>query len=329
MPREDGFFEAELVDSQAVTPSVRQLDFAVPAEAASFLPGAHIDILLPLDQDDRRRSYSLLPVEAPAGSPRLRIAVKRLAASRGGSAYMHGLRPGARLRVSPPQNRFALNFDAPAYLFVAGGIGITPLVSMVQALAQWGRPCRFLYAAKTEAELAFADRLRAHLGDKLETFVSDRGERIDLEAAIARLDPEGEMYFCGPLRFLDAAREAWQAAGRPPGKLRYESFASSGRYPARSFRVTVAESAEPVEVPPESTILDSLLAADVDMIADCRRGECGLCTARILSCDGPVDHRDVFLSQAEKAENTKLVTCVSRIAGGEVTLDTGYRPEGG
>jgi vanillate O-demethylase ferredoxin subunit len=268
------------------------------------------------------RSYSLLD---SAADGLYRIAVKRLRDSRGGSAYMHGLAPGARLSIAGPRNHFGLALGRPGYLLVAGGIGITPLHAMALALHQAGAPFRLLYAARTRQDLALADTLRARIGDRLLTFADADGARIDLPAAIAALAPGAEAYVCGPYGMMEAARRAWGEAGRPEQALRFETFGTGGRHATEPFTVRIPRLGKEIAVSRTQTLLEALEAAGVGMIHDCRRGECGLCTVKILAVDGTVDHRDVFFSEAQKATNAQLCTCVSRVVGGGITIDTADR----
>ena len=173
--------------------------------------------------------------------------------------------------------------------------------------------------------MAFADRLSALLGDRLSLHASDEGRRLDVEAAIAGLDAEASVMVCGPLRLLDAVRAAWAAAGRPASRLRYETFGSSGRFAPEPFRVIVPRHGLEIVVPETKTLLDALEEAGVEMIHDCRRGECGLCTVDVVEVEGEIDHRDVFFSDAQKRENAKLCACVSRAVGGSIVIDTAYR----
>jgi vanillate O-demethylase ferredoxin subunit len=157
--------------------------------------------------------------------------------------------------------------------------------------------------------------------------VSGEGHRLDVHAAIDALHPDGEAYVCGPLRLMDAARTAWTVTGRPPARLRIETFGASGRYPTAGFTVRVADAGREVEVPATRTMLAALTEAGVEMMWECLRGECGLCTVAVLDHDLPLDHRDVFLSEDEQAAATALCACVSRASGGTVTIDTGARPD--
>ncbi|TGD98262.1 PDR/VanB family oxidoreductase [Methylobacterium nonmethylotrophicum] len=313
---------ARLRDARALTPDIRLLEIEPTGRVAPVPPGSHLGVAVMIGERPDTRSYSLLDSGADGV---YRIAVKRLPDSRGGSAYMHGLAPGARLSISGPRNHFGLTLNRPDYLLVAGGIGITPLHAMALALNATGARFRLLYAARRRQDLALADDLRARLGDRLRTFLDEDGERIDLEAAIADLGPGGEAYVCGPYGMMEAARRAWAAAGRPAQGLRFETFGTGGRHATEPFTVRIPRLSKEIVVPRNQTMLEALEAAGVGMIHDCRRGECGLCTVKILGVDGTVDHRDVFFSESQKATNAHLCTCVSRVVGGGITIDTADR----
>src|SRR5690348_5264602 len=294
--------------------------------AKPYPTGAHLDIAVIVDELPDVRSYSLVG-EGPADGA-YRIAVKEVADSRGGSRFVRALEPGADVEVSEPRSHFELQFGRPEYLLVAGGIGITPMLAMAHALERHGRPFRLLYAARTREQMAFVDELEALLGERLELFVSAEGGRLDLDAAIESLHPDGELYLCGPLRLRDAALHTWRDKGRRADRLQFETFASGGRFPAEEFIVRVHDQDDrEITVRRNRTVLDALKDAGVDMMWDCLRGECGLCAVRVLEAEGELDHRDVFLSEDEQREGQTLLTCVSRAVGGPVTIDTGFRPD--
>jgi vanillate O-demethylase ferredoxin subunit len=308
------------------TPTVREFELAVDGPAPVYAPGSHIDVRVLIGTRQDTRSYSL--VGLPDGRT-LHIAVKRLDDGRGGSRYMHSLAPGARLAIAAPENHFDLDLACPQTLLIAGGIGVTPLVGMALRLAARGADVTMCFAARTQDELAFVDELRAALGGRLRTFVSARGERIDFAAEFARLGAGAQVYLCGPVPMLEAARAAWRAAGRPAADLRYETFGGSGRYAAQAFRVRVPRHNVDIEVAPGCSVLEALEAAGVDVLSDCKRGECGLCALDVLEVKGQLDHRDVFLSVAQKQEGKRFCTCVSRVAGPDaaVVLDSAYRSD--
>ena len=237
---------------------------------------------------------------------------------------MWRLAPGDRLSISAPQNHFPVELGAPACLLVAGGIGITPLLGIAQALAARSSRLRMLYAARSADEFAFCDVLTSVLGDRLACFDGSLDRHVDFGAEIAGLPAAAQMYVCGPLGMLDAARRAWAAAGRAASDLRYETFGSSGRFAPQAFRLRVPRHHLDTVVPADRSLLEVLDEAGVQMVSDCRRGECGLCVMDVLAIEGEIDHRDVFLSDAEKAEDKRICACVSR-AVGTLTLDSAYR----
>lgn len=315
--------EAVIQSLQDITPTVREFTLVPSQGATAFEPGSHLQVQVLVNGKPQTRSYSL--VGPPNGST-YRIAVKCLPEGRGGSRAMWSLEEGDRLRILAPQNHFSLDLSAPAYLLVAGGIGITPLVLMAQTLARRGAVVQLHHGARTGAELAFAPLLKSCLGDRYTSYAAAQGELIDFSAAIATLPVGGQLYFCGPAPMLDAARRAWAAAGRPLVDLRFETFGSSGRFAPEAFRALVPRQHVDITVPEGESLLDALEKSGVQSLSHCRRGECGLCVMTILSIDGDVDHRDVFLSDAEKQENKRLCICVSRVRG-TVTLDAAYRPD--
>jgi ferredoxin len=223
-----------------------------------------------------------------------------------------------------------LQYGRPEYLLIAGGIGITPMVGMAQALQRHGRPFRLLYAGRTRDQMPFVDDLRKLVGERLELFVSADGTRLDVGREIDRLDPEGEAYLCGPLRLRDAVQQAWQAQDRPAGRLQFETFASGGRFAPEEFVVRLADQHDhEVRVGRNRTLLGALQDDGVDMMWDCLRGECGLCAVRVVDTDAQIDHRDVFLSPEQHDGNEAIVTCVSRAVGGSLVIDTGFRQPSG
>lgn len=318
MPVRPEWQPARLAGTRDLTHDIRL--FEIEAERFEApAPGSHLKIAVEIAGRPDVRSYSIVGA-APGG--RYQIAVKRLPDSRGGSVAMWRLKPGARLEVAGPHNHFQLTRNAPGYLLVAGGIGVTPIHSMAAALADRGAPVRMVYACRGETDFAFGTELAGMLGERLSTHFDERGERIDLAAEFAALHPDGEAYVCGPMGMLEAAKRIWASAGRPAEKLRFETFGNSGLHAAEPFRIRIPRLDRIVSVRRNETMLEALEAAGIAMIADCRRGECGLCALDIIEAEGTVDHRDVFFSDAQKKENRKLCTCVSRMVNGDVVLDT-------
>jgi vanillate O-demethylase ferredoxin subunit len=302
-----------------VAARVRLLELE-PPEARRYPPGAHLDLWLPSGD---KRSYSLVGARPHDGA--YRIAVKQLPDSRGGSEHMHSLAVGDELEIAAPASHFELRWGAPEYLLIAAGIGVTPIIGMAQRLVEAGAPVRMLYSGHARGEMAFVDELSELLGDRLTLHVTDEGTRLEAAHAFEDLEEDADVYLCGPYGFQEAIRAAWRDAERPPTNLRFETFAASGAYPNEPFTVHVADYDVDVEVPVNRSMLEALRAAGVNVMYDCLRGECGLCAVDILEADCQIDHRDVFLSDAERAERKKICTCVSRALRGGMTVDTGYR----
>ena len=311
-----------------ITPTVREFELQPEGGVLPWSVGSHLNVQVMVHGRADTRSYSLVGLpHDPAAGEVYRIAVKRAEQSRGGSRHMWSLEEGDELLVGEPNNHFELPLDAPQYLLLAGGIGITPIVGMARLLAQRGADVRMRYAAREAAELAFGDELRDALGSRLQAFIDAAGERIDLASEIAALHPHALLLVCGPLPLLDAVQAAWAAAGRPGANLRFETFGNSGAHANQAFRVTLPRHGVELEVPADRTLLDVLNDAGIETLYDCRRGECGLCTVDVISSSGTIDHRDVFFNAHEKQSNLRMCACVSRVNGGSVVIDSAYRAE--
>ncbi|CAN1511396.1 Hmp Flavodoxin reductases (ferredoxin-NADPH reductases) family 1 [Rhabdaerophilaceae bacterium] len=322
------WIDGEVLAAKRLSPTVRELTI-MPSDARAFAfqAGAHVKIQVFVKGQPQTRSYSLVGV--PDGKA-LRIAVKMRPETSGGAPYVWSLEAGARMRLTLPKVGFAVDFERLRYILAAGGIGVTPMVGLASALARRGAEVRMVYAVRDESELVYVEALRSALGDRLSIFRSDLHQRIDFHAlfsAECRLGSGTLGAVCGPLAMLEDARSAWASAGLPAADLRWETFGSSGRIAAEDFRVVVARHNVDTIVPRNRTLIDVLAEAGVEVMSDCRRGECGLCALPIMAVDGVVDHRDVFFGEHEKRENHKICVCVSR-ASGTLVLDTDFRRDG-
>ncbi len=271
-------------------------------------PGAHIDLVLP---DAPVRQYSL------CGDPdaeRYRIAVLREQHSRGGSAAVHErLRPGQEITIRGPRNHFTLE-DAREYLFIAGGIGITPILPMIARAARQGATWRLIYLGGSRARMPFLAEIAAVGGD-IHVVARDEGERADLSTEIAR-HPDAVVYACGPARMLDAV-----ATHVTPERLRVEYFSAPeiAYEPGGPFVVRLDRTGLDIDVAPDESILSAMRAVGVDMLSDCEEGICGSCETRVIS--GEVEHRDVVLTPQERQRGDCLMVCVSRAACPVLVLD--------
>ncbi len=293
--------------------------------------GAHIDVHI---RDGLVRQYSLIDaVEIDPAEPRrgYRIAVLRDPAGRGGSRAMHDdLAEGDLLRIGQPRNLFPLAPGGGRSLLLAGGIGITPILCMAQRLSAAGAGFTLHYCARSADRMAFREAIAASpFADRVVFHVDDgpAGQRLDLAGALAGGDGGGHLYVCGPAGFNTAVVETAQRQGWRDGHIHFESFtAAKGVAPSaaaaggdRDFLVTLASSGKSYTVPPGRTVVEVLAAHGVDIPTSCEQGICGTCLTGLL--DGEPDHRDQFLTNAERARNDRFTPCCSRAKSRTLLLD--------
>ncbi|WP_105567390.1 PDR/VanB family oxidoreductase [Microbacterium halophytorum] len=278
-------------------------------------PGMHVDVRLEVGGESATRSYSV--VERVGDDGAFALSIMRTAVSRGGAAVMHALRPGDRVEVTHPLQDFPFRHGAPRYAFLAGGVGITAVLGMARAARRAGADYRAVYCGRSRAAMAYLDELGDEHGERLEVHVGDEGTSIDVPEFVAGIAPGTELYVCGPIRLMDAVRRAWDASEHPNANLRFETFGNSGWHEAQPFRVRVPNRGIDCVVPPDKTLLEALEESGADAMFDCRKGECGICEARVVSLAGDIDHRDVFYSERQKNARSKMCPCVSRIRAAE------------
>jgi vanillate O-demethylase ferredoxin subunit len=294
---------------------------SMPIKAAA---GTHIDLMVDIFGEPTRRSYSI--VEQSADLSELTIAVFQVRNSRGGSIAMHRLEPGHVLDITQPIQNFPFRFGASRYLLLAGGIGITALIEMGQLLKDSGTDYEFYYVARSRKAMAFAGELAATHGDRFHAFIDDEENSLEVAEFMKKVTPETEVYMCGPIRLMDQVRRTWANTDLDITNLRYETFGASGWFDPEEFVVSVPAQNARVTVGKNQTIVEALESAGLEVMADCRKGECGLCEARIISYTGQIDHRDVFYSEHQKVQGEKIACCVSRLVSNgqpasiEVTL---------
>jgi ferredoxin-NADP reductase len=282
------------------------------SELPPWQPGAHIDLLL---EPGLVRQYSLCG--DPADRSHWRVAVLREPAGRGGSRYVHErLAPGARLPADGPRNHFEL-LPAAEYLFIAGGIGITPILPMVAAAEAAGARWRLLYGGRSRATMAFLDRLDRY-GDRVSVRPQDETGLLDL-AFLDTPQPQTLVYCCGPEPLLTAVEQ--RCSGWPEGALRVERFAprQAGPVTDHDIQVLLSRSGRTVDVPAGISILKAVELAGVSVLSSCQEGTCGTCETEVI--EGEPEHRDSVLTEAERAAGDLMMICVSRCRGKRLVLD--------
>lgn len=273
-------------------------------------PGAHIDVVL---GPGLERQYSLCG--DPADRTAWRIAVLREPEGRGGSAHVHErLGTGDEIRIRGPRNRFPLH-SAPRYRFVAGGIGITPLLPMLAAAEAAGAEWTLLYGGRTRSSMAFTEELRRY-GDRVTVAPQDETGLLDLGPVLGEAGEGTLVYCCGPGPLLDAMERHC-----PPGALHIERFRPETQDTGgdTGFEVVLSRSGRTLAVPADASVLDTVRAAGVEVLYSCTEGTCGTCETDVL--EGTPDHRDSVLTDEEREAGGTMLICVSRCLGKRLVLD--------
>lgn len=307
----------EIVAIDEVANGIRAYTLARPdrGELPTFTPGAHLTLRVP---DGPLRKYSLCG--DPAERAQWQIAVKREDAGRGGSTALHErARVGDLLEVSAPENAFEL-VDAPAYLFIAGGIGITPILSMIRSFGEDPpAPWTLVYLSRDARSAAFLDELRAPHPRGRVIVHHDGGDPARAYDLWPHLEKPGRahVYCCGPRPLMDAVRD--MSGHWSPGRVHFESFVdgAAAQPQDRPFTVRLARSGATLPVPVGRSILQVLREAGHAVPSSCESGTCGSCRTGLLA--GEAEHRDLVLFPDEHA--TRIMVCVSRSRGDELVLD--------
>jgi ferredoxin-NADP reductase len=315
-------FTAELIVRRRSTPSegVVVVDLAHPEndKLPRWEPGAHVDLIL---DDGLTRQYSLCGDFRDPGVWRVGILLDPN--SRGGSRHIHeNLDEGATVRVRGPRNHFPL-VDAPRYRFIAGGIGITPIFAMLEAVQRAGGDWTLLYGGRTRASMAFADDLAERYPERVTVWPQDERGLLDLESLLKEPEDNTLVYCCGPEALLSAVEQ--HSAHWPAGILHIERFAAKaptaeeGVEALEQFEVVCQRSGASFEITSDESILEVLEEAGIPILGSCYEGVCGTCDAKVL--EGIPVHRDSVLADAEKAAGEVIMTCVSRSRTERLVLD--------
>jgi ferredoxin-NADP reductase len=303
----------EVVVSEVVSvaPRVKRFRLVAPSGATlpAFSPGAHILVTLA----EGRNAYSLMG--SPSDHRSYQISVLHTASSRGGSRWLHErVEPGVRLTISHPVNLFPLAQLGKKHIFVAGGIGITPFLPMMEELQARAVPFELHYASRSREHAAYLSEIA-----QVSFYETGRTARPTMDRVLARQPLGTHLYVCGPERMIEDVLASARAAGWPPGHLHSERFA--GGSAGDPFTVTLAKSKQTIPVNAHQSLLEALEAAGVEAPFLCRGGSCGACETRVLACDRPLLHNDHYLSQDERRSSAKIMICVSRAVGGNLVLD--------
>jgi tetrachlorobenzoquinone reductase len=286
------------------------------SEVPPFTAGAHVDVHLP---NGTIRQYSI--ASAQGDRTRYLLGVKREASGRGGSRFLHDeVRVGNVLKIGLPRNNFALNETATASVLIAGGIGITPMLCMIDRLERLGANWRLHYAVRVREEAVLLPHV-GEAGDRVHLHVDreENGRLLDVAAIVAAAPGDAELYCCGPAPMLEAFEAA--CANRPKARVHLERFSAPDIVAATggAYTVELAKSKRSIIVQPGQTLLQALRDAGLTVQVSCEQGICGTCETRVLA--GQPDHRDMILSDEEKAANDTMMVCCGGSLGTTLVLD--------
>jgi vanillate O-demethylase ferredoxin subunit len=296
--------------------TIRSYDLRSPTgdPLPAFSPGAHIDVHLDIGAT---RSYSLINISGERD--RYVIAVDNAPRSRGGSRWLsERVAVGDALRISPPINQFPLDESAPHSVLIAGGIGITPLLAMARLLEKNGRSWELHYCARSAARAAFLSELSRPLKNgRVSLYFSQGGSKLDLKLIAQAAPVEAHLYCCGPASMLDEFLRATQ--DRNQSYIHTERFCGAAGATGGNFDLILAKSGHVLHVQAGQTILDRLIEEGIQVPNSCREGVCGSCEVKLLA--GRADHRDLILTDAEKAANASIFVCCSGSLTQSLILD--------
>jgi ferredoxin-NADP reductase len=303
-----------------ITPLIKRfrLEPIEPGALPNFAGGAHVVVEMPDGDLLRHNAYSLM--SSPSETTHYTISVRRDEVGRGGSRYMHDqVRPDMTLNISHPVNLFPIDHRGKKHLLIAGGIGITPFLAMVEQLGQTHQPFELHYAVRSSEHAAYAEELTNRFGARIHLYHDDRGDKIDLDKMLSRQVLGTHLYVCGPGPMIEWVLNSARALGWPDHNLHHERFIAPAI--GEPYEVRLARAGKTVRVGSHQSMLEAIEAAGVEPPSMCRGGACGQCETSVLSCDGTLLHADHFLTEAEKASGAKVMPCVSRFRGTALVLD--------
>ena len=317
----DGPLPLVITGVRELAPRIRAYELRDPdgGELPEVQAGAHLQIPMRLpDGKTGIRHYSIC--SNPQRRDIYEIAVLRDDKGSGGSTAVHEqFDIGQRLLCALPQNNFRLHTDSSPAVLIAGGIGITPIKPMAQALRTRNNTLQIHYAARSHRDMAFGDRLRREFGDDIRLYSSADGEHINIAQLLAAAPEDAIFYICGPERLIDAVSSAATELGIDASRIRYERFFAAAITDSKPIQLELRRSGKQVEVAADQSILDAMLDAGVDAAYSCRTGSCKTCAVKLL--EGEPDHRDAALSKTEREQNQLFCPCVSRAQGDKLVLD--------
>ncbi|RTE67393.1 oxidoreductase [Amphritea opalescens] len=309
--------DVKVVAIEQVAPMIKAFTLEpLKGELTPFSAGAHVVVEMDGSEQRYRNAYSLM--SDPNDNRQYQIAVRLQETSRGGSIYMHDqVALGDELKISPPANLFAPAWRAKKHILFAGGVGITPFLSYLPLFKQREVEFELHYLFRSHQTGAYSAELAAEFGDQCCCYDADQGKRCDIAEVMSGQPLGTHFYICGPESLIEAVRATAEEMGIPASAIHWEEFA--GAKPGLPFKVELSRQGIELDVAADSSLLEALEGAEVDIPNLCRAGVCGQCVCNVT--EGEVEHRDSYLSDTEKQSGQVIMPCVSRAAGGRLVLD--------
>lgn len=306
---------------EPVTPEINRYTFC--AVDGSWLPpfsgGSHITVAIPSEGETRRNAYSLM--SSPYDTSQYQIAVRRVDDGKRGSLAMHrNVREGDVLLASIPANLFPVSKHARHHIFIAGGVGITPVFAQLDELDLKGSSFELHVAVRGPEHAALGRELQERYGERVTVYGDGTGERLSAVGILTDRPLGTHAYVCGPTRMVDDVIGAAHALGWTDSNIHFERFEDLGST-GDAFSVTLARSGAEIEVAPEQSLLEAVEEAGYKLPYLCRGGACGECETEVLELDGSIDHRDDWLSESERATNKFIMPCVSRATCSKLVIN--------
>ncbi|NNJ15745.1 oxidoreductase [Pseudomonas putida CSV86] len=312
MNTHNGTLSVRVARIEAMTPEITRFTLVDPdgKHLPAFSGGSHVVVILEDGDKTHRNAYSLM--SSPYDSSAYQIAVRRVADGRGGSRYLHErVAEGDLLQILQPANLFPLAKHGRQHLFIAGGVGITPVYSQLEELELKKASFELHLAVRGPGHIALGRELQERYGARVHLYVQGEDERMDISRILFGRPLGSHVYVCGPDSMIDDTIEGARALGWTDSHIHYERFVEQGSS-GRPFSVTLARQGVTLEVPAEQSLLEAAEQAGYKVPYLCRGGACGYCETEVLEVDGELDHRDDWLSEEDKLGKRKFMPCVSR-----------------
>lgn len=321
MNTHNGTLSVRVSRIEPLTPEITRFTFVDPSGShlPAFSGGSHVVVVLEDGDKTHRNAYSLM--SSPYDSSAYQIAVRRVAEGRGGSRFIHDrVKEGDLLQILQPANLFPLAKHARQHLFIAGGVGITPVYSQLEELDLKKAAFELHLAVRGPEHVALGRELQAKYGSRVHLHVQGEDARLDIAAILAERPLGSHVYVCGPDSMIDDTIESAHALGWTDSHIHYERFVEQGSS-GQPFSVTLARQGVTIEVPAEQSLLEAAEQAGYKVPYLCRGGACGYCETEVLEVEGELDHRDDWLSEEDKLSKRKFMPCVSRANCSRLVVD--------